>query len=173
MVRLAFQVFLTPNPKDKSTLRPIPAIISDPIFDTKSHSDLVIFDISDHTSQASGGKKIMIFCEKVIKTDIAIRFYEEGTNGDIVWEAFGKFKPNNVHRQLGISFWTPAYRTNNLTEPIEVYMQLQRPSDKATGEPLPFQYIPGNVSPLYILLFLWYFFFIFRLFFRFFSTINK
>ena len=34
-----------------------------------------------------------------IADDVRMRFYEE-ENGDVVWEAFGDFGPNDVHRQV-------------------------------------------------------------------------
>ena len=35
----------------------------------------------------------------VLLDDIRVRFYEE-ENGETVWEAFGDFGPNDVHRQV-------------------------------------------------------------------------
>lgn len=49
-----------------------------------------------------------------------------------------------VHKQVAISFRTPRYRRIDLTEPIKVKIQLKRPSDGATSEPLDFEMLPLN-----------------------------
>lgn len=67
-----------------------------------------------------------------------MRFYEE--KGD--WEAFADFQPSQVHKQHAIWFRTPRYKTLEVTEPVKVFIQLRRPSDGATSEPLPFELLP-------------------------------
>ncbi|KAJ8963852.1 hypothetical protein NQ314_005339 [Rhamnusium bicolor] len=74
----------------------------------------------------------------VAKEDIQVRFYEE--KGD--WEAFADFQPSQVHKQHAIWFRTPKYKTLDITEPVKVFIQLRRPSDGATSEPLPFELLP-------------------------------
>ena len=69
----------------------------------------------------NGGKEILLFCDKINKDDIQVRFYEE--KGDTVtWEGFGDFQPSDVHKQYGICFRTPRY-TN-----IEVRARILRGS---------------------------------------------
>jgi hypothetical protein len=58
----------------------------------------------------AGGKEILLFCDKVTKDDIQIRFYEEQEDGQVAWEALGDFQPSDVHKQFGICFRTPRYR---------------------------------------------------------------
>lgn len=142
-VRLCFQTYLK---KDK--LVPLKPVVSQPIYDKKSNTDLIIVDLSDTSSVATGGKKIIILCEKVVKEDISIRFYEE-IDGVCVWEAYGEFAHKNVHRQTAISFKTPAYKIKDIENAVNVFVQLQRPSDKMTSEPLQFQFTPdpnGNLN---------------------------
>lgn len=67
-----------------------------------------------------------------------MRFYEE--NGD--WEAFADFQPTQVYKQHAIWFKTPKYKTLDITEPAKAFIQLRRPSDGATSEPLPFEFLP-------------------------------
>lgn len=67
-----------------------------------------------------------------------MRFYED--KGD--WEAFADFQPSQVHKQHAIWFRTPRYKTLEVTEPVKVFIQLRRPSDGATSEPLPFELLP-------------------------------
>lgn len=67
-----------------------------------------------------------------------MRFYEEKGG----WEAFADFQPSQVHKQHAIWFRTPKYKTLEVTEPVKVYIQLRRPSDGATSEPLPFELLP-------------------------------
>ena len=73
--------------------------------------------------------------------DIQIHFYEE-QDGNIVWEGFGDFQPTHVHKQVAISFRTPRYKLLEVEAPVKVHIQLRRPSDGATSEPLPFEYLP-------------------------------
>lgn len=75
------------------------------------------------------------------KEDISVRFYEE-IDGQVVWEGLGDFTHTNVHKQVAISFRTPRYRDINVKDPVKVNIQLRRPSDGATSEPLPFELIP-------------------------------
>lgn len=138
-VRLCFQAFLI---QKGSKPRPLKPVVSETISDKKSKSDLIIFKISDLTSYPSGGKHIILLCEKVVKEDINVRFFEQ-KDDEVIWEAFGIFEVQDVHRQVAISFKTPKYRLSAITKAIKVFVQLQRPSDLDTSEPLPFEYIPG------------------------------
>lgn len=70
-----------------------------------------------------------------------MRFFEENV-GTVTWEAYGDFQPSQVHKQVAISFRTPRYRTIDVADPVKVFIQLKRPSDGATSEALPFEYLP-------------------------------
>lgn len=97
---------------------------------------------------------------QVAKEDITVRFFEE-IEGATVWEGFGEFQQASVHKQVAISFRTPRYRTVDIDRPVKVsitqisrlptmlipvcpqcLVQLRRPSDGVTSEPLPFEYYP-------------------------------
>lgn len=135
-VRLCFQVLLK-----KQKLVPLPPVVSAVIHDKKTNSDLVIFRISDATSHPNGGKQIILLCEKVAKDDIKIRFYELKDN-KVVWEDYGDFQVQDVHRQVAIAFRTPRYRQTTIGDPVDVFITLQRKTDGFESKPLPFQYIP-------------------------------
>ncbi|KAJ9597396.1 hypothetical protein L9F63_011741, partial [Diploptera punctata] len=139
-VRLCFQVFLEDGEREKFTL-PLAPIVSDPIYDKKAMSDLVICKLGDCSCTVAGGKEIILLCEKVAKEDIQIYFFEL-KDGKEVWHGFGDFQPANVHKQYAITFRTPSYKTLQLDAPVTVFIQLRRPSDGATSEALPFQYLP-------------------------------
>ncbi|XP_068249165.1 embryonic polarity protein dorsal-like isoform X2 [Palaemon carinicauda] len=139
-LRLCFQVFLEGSEKEKFTY-PLKAIVSDPIYDKKAACDLIICKLSDCTSSVAGGKEIILLCDKVTKEDIQVRFYEV-RDGRIDWEAYGDFQASDVHKQVAISFKTPRYKTLEIENPVKVYIQLLRPTDKSTSEPRPFQYLP-------------------------------
>ncbi|XP_047487550.1 transcription factor p65-like isoform X1 [Penaeus chinensis] len=147
-LRLCFQVFLEGSEKGKFTF-PLKPQVSDPIYDKKATSDLIICKLSDCTSSVAGGKEIILLCDKVTKEDIHVRFYEV-KDGMIEWEAFGDFQASDVHKQVAISFKTPRYKTLEIENPIKVYVQLLRPSDKSTSEPRPFQYLPLDSDPQYL-----------------------
>ncbi|XP_022903025.2 embryonic polarity protein dorsal-like isoform X4 [Onthophagus taurus] len=138
-VRLCFQVFLHTQNKGKYTN--LPPIVSNPIYDKKAMSDLLIVKLSDCVCPVDGGSKdIILLCEKVAKEDIQVRFFEE-QNGRVVWEGFGEFQPAQVHKQTAIWFRPPRYRTLEVIDPVKMFVQLRRPSDGATSAPVPFQMV--------------------------------
>ncbi|EZA51108.1 Embryonic polarity protein dorsal [Ooceraea biroi] len=139
-VRLCFQVFLEGSQKGKFN-KPLAPIVSDPIYDKKAMSDLVICKLSHCSASVAGGMDMILLCEKVAKEDIQVRFFEE-RDGQLYWEGYGDFQPTHVHKQTAIAFRTPSYRTQQVEQPMQVYIQLKRPSDGATSEPLPFQMLP-------------------------------
>ncbi|XP_049790024.1 embryonic polarity protein dorsal-like isoform X2 [Schistocerca nitens] len=144
-VRLCFQVFLEGSERGKFTFQ-LPPVVSDPIYDKKAMSDLVICKLSDCTATVAGGKEIILLCEKVAKEDIQVRFFEE-QGGQVMWEGFGEFQPTQVHKQVAICLRTPRYRTLDVDRPVRAHIQLRRPSDGATSEPLPFELIPLESDP--------------------------
>ena len=79
-----------------------------------SHSeakcDLTICRLTETSGPVAGGKEILLFCDKVTKDDIQVRFYEETRDGQVLWEALGDFQPSDVHKQYGICFRTPRYK---------------------------------------------------------------
>ncbi|KAH8298353.1 hypothetical protein KR018_007550 [Drosophila ironensis] len=139
-VRLCFQVFMESEQKGRFT-SPLPPVVSEPIFDKKAMSDLVICRLCSCSATVLGNTQIILLCEKVAKEDISVRFFEE-KNGQSVWEAFGDFQHTDVHKQTAITFKTPRYHTLDITEPAKVFIQLRRPSDGVTSEALPFEYVP-------------------------------
>ncbi|KAL0119677.1 hypothetical protein PUN28_007844 [Cardiocondyla obscurior] len=146
-VRLCFQVFLEGS--NKKFNKPLPPIVSDPIYDKKAMSDLVICKLSHCSASVAGGMDMILLCEKVAKEDIQVRFFEE-RDGQQLWEGYGDFQPTHVHKQTAIAFRTPSYRTQQVEQPVQVYIQLRRPSDGATSEPLPFQMLPlGTGRPAF------------------------
>lgn len=140
VVRLCFQVFIEGQEKDKFNV-PLTPVVSQPIYDKKAMSELVISKLSHCSAPATGGTEVILLCDRVTKDDVQIRFYEE-RNGQVVWEGIGEFQPNDVHKQVAISFRTPRYFDENITHPITVMVMLRRPSDNQTSDPRPFQFLP-------------------------------
>jgi len=140
-VRLCFQVFLEGTEKGAFTfaLRPV---VSDPIYDKKSRSDLTICRMTECSASVTGGKEIMLFCDKVSKDDIQIQFYEESNDGVVTWRALGEFQPTDVHKQYGICFRTPKYKVMEVSQSVKANIQLYRPSDGATSLPRNFYFLP-------------------------------
>lgn len=134
---MAFELYINREQKHR--------IFSDPIYDRKTKSDLVIHHISAESSIVTGRAKIMLFCNKVKKEDITVQFFERTDDGENVWAAIAK-QDLYVHHQLGILFKTPSYHNLCIERPVITYMQLMRPSDGATSEPLPFQFHPAPAS---------------------------
>ena len=71
-IRLCFQVFLTLPGLAQPIV--VPPVVSNVIRDRKAHGDLCIVNYSDNWSPVEGGKKIMLFCEKVSRDDIEVHF---------------------------------------------------------------------------------------------------
>ncbi|XP_050405370.2 putative transcription factor p65 homolog [Patella vulgata] len=144
-VRLCFQVFLPDsNGKITKVLQPV---VSHAIHDKKALNDLVICRLDRSSGKAQGGDEVFLLCEKINKDDIGVRFYEESVDGTVVWENYGEFGAGDVHRQYAIVFRTPPYRECYISRPFDVHMQLQRPSDGETSEPISFTYMPEDPDP--------------------------
>ncbi|XP_017107216.2 embryonic polarity protein dorsal [Drosophila bipectinata] len=147
-VRLCFQVFMESEQKGRFT-SPLPPVVSEPIFDKKAMSDLVICRLCSCSATVLGNTQIILLCEKVAKEDISVRFFEEN-NGQTVWEAYGEFQHTDVHKQTAIAFKTPRYHTLDITEPAKVFIQLKRPSDGVLSEALAFEYVPLDSDPAHL-----------------------
>ncbi|RWS29859.1 embryonic polarity protein dorsal-like protein [Leptotrombidium deliense] len=144
VVRLCFQVFVEGPEKDKFTV-PLQPTVSDPIYDKKAMSDLVITKLSHCSAPVTGGKEIILLCDRVTKDDIQVRFFEE-KNGQLIWEGFGDLQPNDVHKQVAISFRSPRYYNDNIQQPVHLNIQLRRPSDGQTSEARAFQFFPRETD---------------------------
>lgn len=144
-VKLCFQAFLEApdNPGKYTTV--LDPVCSVPVFDAKAKKELVILDISETEAPAEGGKKIIILCEKVLREDIKVRFWDP-TSG---WEGWGQFSAQGVHKQVAISLVTPAYPRPGLTSLTRhrVRLELVRPSDEACSEPLDFTFTAATAGP--------------------------
>ena len=137
-VRLCFQAFLEdPLCPGKFTTM-VPPVCSKPIFDAKAKKELQIMEMSDNCSPAKGGKKIIILCERVSRDDIKVRFFQKNPK----WEAFGIFKPEDVHRQYAICLLTPPYLNPCLGESKKVWVELTK-QDKSSSEPVEFSFTPN------------------------------
>lgn len=104
--------------------QPLPPVVSEPIYDKKAMSDLVICRLCSCSATVLGNTQIILLCEKVAKEDISVRFFEEN-NGQTIWEAFGEFQHTDVHKQTAIAFKTPRYRKIDITEPAKVKQYLK------------------------------------------------
>ncbi|XP_052276378.1 putative transcription factor p65 homolog isoform X2 [Dreissena polymorpha] len=144
VVRLCFQVFL-PDEQGKIT-RIVKPVVSQAIHDKKALNDLVICRIDKTSGKAKGGDEVFLLCEKINRDDVRVRFYLE-QQGHVVWEAFGDFGQNDVHRQFAIVFKTPPYMDEDIQQPVEVEMQLQRSSDLEGSDPIRFTYQPEDPDP--------------------------
>lgn len=119
-------------------------VFSNPINNQKSAAsgDLKIDRLSRITGKCSGGDEVFLFCEKVKKEDIQVRFREKDDKNNILWEALGNFSPVDVHHQVAIAFKTPQYKSVNIE--TAVHIELFRPSDGKCSEPLAFTYVPDD-----------------------------
>jgi len=107
-----------------------------------STGDLKICRISAYTGSVTGGDEIFIFIERVKKGDISVRFFQLDENDERNWEADAHFTEGDVHHQYAIAFKTPPYENQTVTEDVNVFFELYRPSDNAYSEPKHFRYKP-------------------------------
>merc|ERR1719450_1612029 len=117
---------------------------TNPINNLKNPStgELKICRISAFSGSVSGGDEIFIFIERVKKGDIQVKFFQLDDSEEKVWEEFAEFTEGDVHHQYAIAFKTPAYKDQTVSEDINVFFELYRPSDAAFSEPKAFRYKP-------------------------------
>ncbi|KAE8741315.1 Embryonic polarity protein Dorsal 2 [Frankliniella occidentalis] len=124
-IRLCLQVFTLTKKKFESKTeknladkhwKQLGVAVSEPIYNKKACTNLKILKLSHSSAFVDGGKEILMFCEKVVKDDVEIRFFEQrDQTGPVEWEALGQFHPSNVHKGFGIAFRTPPYKTLELS----------------------------------------------------------
>jgi len=141
-VRLCFQVFLR---QTNNQLLPVDPVVSDVIYDAKAHKDLNICNYSDNCAPIEGGKKILLFCEKISRDDIEIRFSYTDKNGH-QQILKGHFTPNDVHHQVGISFTTPAFPDQKITEKVHALMFLHKVSKGTSSNEIDFYFEPSVIE---------------------------
>ncbi|XP_068154298.1 nuclear factor NF-kappa-B p110 subunit [Drosophila tropicalis] len=144
-VRLCFEAFKI---GENNTWTQIAApVFSNPINNRKSAQtgELRIVRLSKPTGSVTGNDELILLVEKVSKKNIKVRFFEENEDGEIVWEAFAKFRESDVHHQYAIVCQTPAYRDKDVDQEVNVSIELIRPSDdERSFPPLGFRYKPRD-----------------------------
>lgn len=137
MLRLCIQTFIEDNQKWIE----LPPLVSIPIVNKRSLVDLSIVQLSYCVCPADGGdRELMLFCEKVFKGDVEVRFFEISANGDIIWDT--AVTPSLIHKQYGVTVSPPPYKDLTISNPVNVFIQLRKPTDGQVGETRDFQYIP-------------------------------
>ncbi|MGH0176201.1 UNVERIFIED_CONTAM: hypothetical protein FKN15_072304 [Acipenser sinensis] len=137
VVRLCFQCEVLFDSGKKNNLTPV---VSEPVFDKKATttSELKISRLNTSRGPCSGKTEIYLLCDKVQKDDIEIIFSLEG------WEAKAEFAQTDVHRQIAIVFKAPPFNDLDITEEVDVNVQLRRVSDHMDSEPVKYTYLPEN-----------------------------
>ncbi|XP_054157157.1 embryonic polarity protein dorsal-like [Oppia nitens] len=142
VVRLAFQVWIEAELGSGDYCLPLEPVVSEPIYDKKAMSELAIGKLSHCSAPVTGGQEVILLCDRVVKDDIQVRFYEETADGILVWEAYAEFRAQDIHKHFAISFRTPRYADTNVLSPVAVAVQLRRPSDGQMSESMPFWLTP-------------------------------
>ncbi|XP_014230726.1 nuclear factor NF-kappa-B p110 subunit-like isoform X1 [Trichogramma pretiosum] len=122
-------------------------VYSRPINNLKSAltGELKICRIDKSFGCVDGNDEIWILVEKVGKKNIRVKIYELDEDTDnTIWEADGKFSELDVHHQYAIIFRTPPYKDTSTTEPKEVFIRLERPSDGEYSNSVKFTYKPSD-----------------------------
>ncbi|ESO05712.1 hypothetical protein HELRODRAFT_77620, partial [Helobdella robusta] len=154
VVRLKFQAYLI-NDAGFTTL--LPPVYSAQIYDSKApRASLLKICRMDRVSGCSAGNdEVFLLCDKVQKDDISVRFFEQDEEGNVTWEDYGVFSPQDVHRQYAIVFRTPSYPDNKIKNSQSVFVQLKRLSDGEVSDPKTFTFFPklqGLLSEIDMLL---------------------
>merc|ERR1712018_337861 len=138
-IRLCFQAFLTMPGRAPIGLDPV---VSEVIRDRKAYGDLVIVNYSDNVAPVEGGKKILLFCEKVTKDEIEVHFSYKNKDG-VTQVQRGVI--NMVHKQFGIALQTPAL-TNfaNITEQVhaQMYLYTKKNDIEYKSDGVDFYFVP-------------------------------
>lgn len=146
-MRLCFEAFKVED-DDITYTRIAAPVYTNPINNRKSAQtgELRICRLSIVTGSVSGGDDLILLVEKVSKKNIKVRFYEFNDDDDLVWEAYGKFRESDVHHQYAIVCQTPPYKDKNIDRPVDVYVELVRPSDdERSYPPATFRYKPRDI----------------------------
>ncbi|XP_017473267.1 PREDICTED: nuclear factor NF-kappa-B p110 subunit [Rhagoletis zephyria] len=146
-VRLCFEAFKVED-DDITYTRIAAPVYTNPINNRKSAQtgELRICRLSIVTGSVSGGDDLILLVEKVSKKNIKVRFYETNEDDEIVWEAYGKFRESDVHHQYAIVCQTPPYKDKEVDRPVDVYVELVRPSDdERSYPPATFRYKPRDI----------------------------
>ena len=137
-VKLCFWVFIKTS--DRGTI-PLKPVLSDVVKDRKAHSDLQIVDYSDDRAPVEGGKKILLFCEKITRDDIEVHFTMNTKGGEQIYKK-GEFTGNDVHKLCGIALRTPPYVDLDIQEEVRCSMYLYKPKAKQQSDPVDFTFYP-------------------------------
>lgn len=121
---------------------------SDIVYNLKNATtgELKIVRMSACSAPCTGGTEIWLLVEKVRRNNIHIKFFELDENDREVWSGYGDFTDGDVHHQYAIVFKTPRYRYTNLSTAVRVKVQLERPTDRDTSEPLDFTFMPDTLK---------------------------
>lgn len=141
-IRLCFQAVI-----NKHSL----AVVSNAVMKQKANAELNIFDVSRISSPASGDEIILLFCDKVNRKDIGIRFYERNATGDgNCWQH--EVDPMTVHHQVGIKFKTPPYKTTKIDSSVAVQFELfLKSSPDKTSNAIEFEYVPSQMGEFFVI----------------------
>lgn len=138
-VRLCFQVYVrTVAHGPRYALRPV---VSQPVRDKRDN--LIIHKLSHAAGSARGGQQIILLCERVKKEEIQVEFRQlDAATGLALWSDFGRFDETDVHRQVAITFVTPAFRDPDTTESQVCWIRLLNRRTRAFSEDRRYEYYP-------------------------------
>ncbi|XP_012271308.1 nuclear factor NF-kappa-B p100 subunit isoform X2 [Orussus abietinus] len=143
-VALCFQGFVE---NQKGYLMPLTEpVYSHPINNLKSAltGELKICRVDRTSGCCEGSDEVFILVEKVGKKNIKIKFFEQNEDDQEIWSAYARFSELDVHHQYAIVFRTPPYKDLEITEPKDVFIQLERPTDGDCSLPIKFTYKPSD-----------------------------
>lgn len=144
-VRLCYEALLSKTgsySENRNDWLSLGHVLSKPIFDRKCNL-LKIIEISSQKAPVTGGKNIILLCDKVRREDITVVFVEEDENGKQIWrqEIQDRYsKAMKVHHQYAIAFKSPKIDRLEIVDLRRTYVYLYRPSDSVFSDPIPFEF---------------------------------
>jgi len=121
-VKLCFQVFLMNHSGEVEDI--LPPLCSSTIFNSKAE-DLKIIQTSDHLIPATGGKKIIVICEKLPrKEELTLRMSDPESG----WEKDIQF---DLYKQIVLTFRSPQFPVSLLGQPKTLLLRLIRRQDQS------------------------------------------
>jgi len=138
-IRLSFQVFIS----GLEEWIAVPPTVSNVIRNRNGQNgDLKIDLVSDNEAPIEGGKKILMFTSRIVKKDIEVHFAFNKDNQEHVLK--GHMGTNDVHHQCGLSFITPPFPDQKITQKHHAKLYLFRPSDQAASDSIDFYFQPNS-----------------------------
>ncbi|XP_056649185.1 nuclear factor NF-kappa-B p110 subunit-like [Diorhabda sublineata] len=116
-------------------------------------NDSKIYMLSRVNSRAKGKANVTLLVNLDMEdntSNIKVRFFELDNEGNLVWEDWGR-EVNVFHHGIVIKLLTPEYYNQDITTPVNAFIELVRPMRYISPQSKSFRYIPNaTISRKYV-----------------------